>query len=61
MDIKINRLDGLIDVKVDGFKITNVCNYEIKSSASGETELVLVLVGNINVFELSTNLTEQMQ
>lgn len=59
MEIKVVRLDNRISLFIDGNEISNVKDYQIKSSASGETELIVTFSGMTNLFDLSANLIEQ--
>lgn len=56
MDIKINKINDVAVVIIDGSVISNVSEYQVKSSASGETELIIKVTGNISVFDLSASL-----
>lgn len=57
MDIKITQVDSRIGAEIDGKKLPDVFSgYQIKSSNSEESELALIIRGNINVSELSASL-----
>lgn len=51
MEIKLQKLDNAHLVTIDNVEINNVVDYEIKSSANGETELTLKLRFNDNIRE----------
>lgn len=55
MEININKIDEVISVSIDGAEIPNVKDYQVKSSASGETELVITITGTVSVLELLTS------
>lgn len=58
MDIRISKIDERILVEADGKALPEVFSgYEIKSSDSGESELLLSIKGQINVSELSAKIT----
>ena len=58
MDIRISKIDERILVEVDGRVLPEVFSgYEVKSSNSGESELLLSIKGQINVSELSAKIT----
>lgn len=59
--VKIERLDAITEVFIDGEEIKHVKDYKVTSSADGTTELVLKLVfkSDITKFEMSANQKEQ--
>lgn len=58
-DIRIVRIDNRSFLQI-GSESIEISDYNIKSSADGETELSVMIKGTSTEFELSTNLTEQM-
>ena len=58
MDIRISKVDERILIEVNGKALPEVFSgYEVKSSNSGESELLLSIKGQINVSELSAKIT----
>jgi hypothetical protein len=60
LDIKVSKIDEVFNVEVDGIQISNVSDFQIKSSADGSTELCVKINGLASVFEMSASLSEQM-
>lgn len=62
MEIKLQKIDSKVLVEINGTLLPDVFNeYRLKSSNSGESELALIIQGDINVFELLANLKVQRQ
>jgi hypothetical protein len=60
INIGISRIEKRIFMNLNSEQI-EISDYKILSSADGTTELSVKIVGTANVFELSANLSEQMQ
>ncbi len=58
--ITINKVDNRSFLKIGSEQI-EVSDYNVKSTASGVTELNVTIRGTSNVFEMSANLKEQMK
>lgn len=54
--LKVSKVDERIFFQLNN-EIVEIKDYKIKSSADGSTELLIVIEGNANVFDLSANLT----
>lgn len=63
MEIKIEQVDSLFSITIDGTVIPNVSDYKIISSAHDGTELDLKIVtkDSIKGFVLSTKTTQPPQ
>lgn len=60
MDIKLSQVESRIMIEADGKILPDIFSgYQLKSSNSGESELVLIVRGCVRVSELSTNLKVQ--
>lgn len=55
MEIKISRVDSRMYLKV-GTEQIEIADYNIKSSANGDTELCITIRDTSNVFEMSASL-----
>lgn len=61
MEIKIQKVDSKISIEINGTMLPTVFDeYHFKSSNSAESELALIIHGDINVSELLTSLKAQM-
>lgn len=59
-EIKISQIESRMAIAVDGEMLPDVFSeYQFKSPNSGESELLLIIRGNISVSEMSTNLKGQ--
>lgn len=57
MEVKIQKVDTKFLIEIDGIILPDVFDgYHLKSSNSAESELRLIIRGNINVSELLANL-----
>ena len=56
MVLKVSKVDERKFFQINN-EIVEIKDYKIKSSADGSTELLIVIEGNVNVFETSANLT----
>ena len=56
MVLKVSKVEERKFFQINN-EIVEIKNYKIKSSADGSTELLIVIEGNVNVFETSANLT----
>lgn len=56
---KVSKVDERIFFQLNN-EIVEIKDYKIKSSADGSTELLIVIEGNANVFDLSANLKEKI-
>jgi len=56
MVLKVLKVDERKFFQINN-EIVEIKDYKIKSSADGSTELLIVIEGNVNVFETSANLT----
>lgn len=57
MMLKVSKIDERIFFQINN-EIVEAKDYEIKSSADGSTELLIVIEGNANVVDLSATLKE---
>lgn len=55
--LKVSKVDERIFFQLNN-EIVEIKDYKITSSADGTTELLIVIEGNANVFDLSANLKE---
>jgi hypothetical protein len=54
MQIEISQLDSRLSVSIDGMVLPGVFSgYRLKSSDSGESELALIIKGDVNVAAIS--------
>lgn len=60
-NVRIQKLDSISEVAIDGNIIRNVADYKLTSSADGTTELVLKLVFKSNVTEFEMSATQEEQ
>ena len=58
-NIRIQKLDSITEVEIDGNVIRDVADYKVTSSADGTTELVLKLVFKSNVTEFEMSATQE--
>lgn len=56
MVLKVSKVEERKFFQINN-EIVEIKDYKIKSSADGSTELLIVIEGNVNVFETSANLT----
>jgi hypothetical protein len=56
MVLKVSKVDERKFFQINN-EIVEIKDYKIKSYADGSTELLIVIEGNVNVFETSANLT----
>lgn len=58
MVISLIRIDGRSLISINGSADFEINDYKVTSSADGNTELDIKIIGKINVFELSANQEE---
>ncbi|MBR5216242.1 MAG: hypothetical protein IKV80_08490 [Bacteroidales bacterium] len=56
--IQLQRIDG-VSILTIGNEIIRITDYEIKSSASGKTELTVKLTFDCQVMDFSSNLNQE--
>lgn len=59
--IKIEKIDSVIGVVIDGNVINHVSDYKITSSADGTTELDLKLVFETDITKFETSAIQKKQ
>lgn len=60
-NVRIQKVDSVTEVMIDGNIVKNVADYKLTSSADGTTELVLKLVFKSNVTEFEMSATQEEQ
>lgn len=58
-NVRIQKVDSVKEIVIDGNVIRNVSDYKLTSSADGTTELVLKLVFKSDITEFEMSATQE--
>lgn len=58
-NVRIQKVDSVKEIVIDGNVIRNVADYKLTSSADGTTELVLKLVFKSDITEFEMSATQE--